>query len=217
MRSSRRSRRSSRASRRSSGFIATRHRCRTAPAEPGFVGRDLVTRWAAGGHVGRACGRDFDARRDLAYPPYIGLRFEVPVFTAGDVDARVRVRIARGPRQHRDGESLARRPAGRTGARPACLTCAGSAGGRCGRPNRFAATSWCGCAWRQTAASSGAMSAIRHGSSGRCSKRRSRTTSLPTSRCATNRSTAPIRGTICSAPNRASGRPMSPVIAGSSQ
>jgi Ni,Fe-hydrogenase III large subunit len=60
----------------------------------GFLGRDLVTRWAVGGHVGRASGRDFDARRDLAYPPYIGLRFEVPVFTTGDVDARVRIRIA---------------------------------------------------------------------------------------------------------------------------
>jgi Ni,Fe-hydrogenase III large subunit len=61
--------------------------------ETGFVAPDLVKRWAAGGHVGRASGRDFDARRDLAYPPYAGLAFDVPVFTAGDVDARVRVRI----------------------------------------------------------------------------------------------------------------------------
>src|ERR1700694_3232610 len=60
----------------------------------GFVAPDLVKRWAAGGHVGRASGRDFDARRDLAYPPYRGLGFDVPVLTAGDVDARVRVRIA---------------------------------------------------------------------------------------------------------------------------
>jgi Ni,Fe-hydrogenase III large subunit len=59
----------------------------------GVVAGDLVARWAAGGHVGRASGRDFDARRDLAYPPYAGLAFDVPVFTAGDVDARVRVRI----------------------------------------------------------------------------------------------------------------------------
>ncbi len=35
------------------------------------------------------------------------------------------------------------------------------------------------------------------GSSGRCWKRRSRATSSPTSRSATNRSTAPIPGTIC--------------------
>jgi Ni,Fe-hydrogenase III large subunit len=59
----------------------------------GYVAGDLVTRWAAGGHVGRASGRNFDARRDLAYPPYRGLSFAVPLYTAGDVDARVRVRI----------------------------------------------------------------------------------------------------------------------------
>jgi Ni,Fe-hydrogenase III large subunit len=59
----------------------------------GIVGRDLVTRWAAGGHVGRASGRDFDARRDHAYAPYAGASFDVPVLTAGDVDARVWIRI----------------------------------------------------------------------------------------------------------------------------
>jgi Ni,Fe-hydrogenase III large subunit len=62
--------------------------CSTGHAAP-----DLVRQWAAGGHVGRASGRDFDARRDLAYPPYRGLAFSVPLYTAGDVDARVRVRI----------------------------------------------------------------------------------------------------------------------------
>src|SRR5262249_42323141 len=60
----------------------------------GVVSADLVTRWGAGGHVGRASGRDFDARRDLAYPPYAGMTFHVPVLATGDVDARVRVRIA---------------------------------------------------------------------------------------------------------------------------
>jgi Ni,Fe-hydrogenase III large subunit len=60
----------------------------------GIVTADLAARWGAGGHVGRASGRDFDARRDLAYPPYAGMAFRVPVLTAGDVDARVRVRIA---------------------------------------------------------------------------------------------------------------------------
>jgi Ni,Fe-hydrogenase III large subunit len=59
----------------------------------GNVAPDLVKRWAAGGHVGRASGRNFDVRRDLAYPPYRGLAFAVPLYTAGDVDARVRVRI----------------------------------------------------------------------------------------------------------------------------
>jgi Ni,Fe-hydrogenase III large subunit len=57
------------------------------------VAADLVNRWAAGGHVGRASGRNFDSRRDFAYPPYRGGGFNVPLYTAGDVDARVRVRI----------------------------------------------------------------------------------------------------------------------------
>jgi Ni,Fe-hydrogenase III large subunit len=59
----------------------------------GHVAGDLVNRWAAGGYVGRASGRNFDARRDLAYPPYRGLSFAVPLYATGDVDARVRVRI----------------------------------------------------------------------------------------------------------------------------
>lgn len=54
----------------------------------------LVARFACGGPVGRGSGRDFDARRDLAYAPYDRLAFTVPSLTAGDVDARVRVRIA---------------------------------------------------------------------------------------------------------------------------
>jgi Ni,Fe-hydrogenase III large subunit len=59
----------------------------------GIVAADLVARWGAGGHVGRGSGRDFDARRDLAYPPYADVSFKVPVFDKGDVDARVWVRI----------------------------------------------------------------------------------------------------------------------------
>jgi Ni,Fe-hydrogenase III large subunit len=59
----------------------------------GFVSPELVRRFAAGGHVGRASGRDFDTRRDLPYAPYDGVAFEVPKLDAGDVDARVWVRI----------------------------------------------------------------------------------------------------------------------------
>ena len=59
----------------------------------GFVSRELVTQWAAGGHVGRASGRDFDCRRDFPYAPYRDVEFAVPVLTAGDVDARVWIRI----------------------------------------------------------------------------------------------------------------------------
>lgn len=59
----------------------------------GILRPALAQRFGAGGHVGRASGRDFDTRRDLAYPPYEQLRFAVPVQTEGDVNARVWVRI----------------------------------------------------------------------------------------------------------------------------
>jgi Ni,Fe-hydrogenase III large subunit len=52
-----------------------------------------VHQYAAGGFVGRASGRDFDARRDLAYAPYDELTFIVPLRHCGDVNARVWVRI----------------------------------------------------------------------------------------------------------------------------
>jgi Ni,Fe-hydrogenase III large subunit len=59
----------------------------------GILRPELARQYGAGGVVGRASGRAFDARRALAYPPYDNLHFEVPVRTAGDVDARVWVRI----------------------------------------------------------------------------------------------------------------------------
>jgi len=59
----------------------------------GRVAPDLVQRYGSGGYVGRASGRAFDARRALGYAPYDGLGFEVPVREAGDVDARVWIRI----------------------------------------------------------------------------------------------------------------------------
>jgi Ni,Fe-hydrogenase III large subunit len=59
----------------------------------GIVAPELVARWAAGGHVGRASGRSFDTRRDLPYPPYDKATFAVPLFREGDVNARVWVRI----------------------------------------------------------------------------------------------------------------------------
>ncbi|WP_149539009.1 hydrogenase large subunit [Siccirubricoccus phaeus] len=60
----------------------------------GHVAPELAARFAAGGHVGRASGRGFDARLAAPYAPYDRLRPEMPVLTAGDVDARVRIRIA---------------------------------------------------------------------------------------------------------------------------
>ena len=58
----------------------------------GILSAGLARQFGAGGFVGRASGRDFDARRDLVYAPYDQLDFEVPLMTEGDVDARVSIR-----------------------------------------------------------------------------------------------------------------------------
>jgi Ni,Fe-hydrogenase III large subunit len=59
----------------------------------GILEPDLASRFGAGGYVGRASLRAFDARRSLPYPPYEALSFEVPVLQSGDVNARVWVRV----------------------------------------------------------------------------------------------------------------------------
>jgi Ni,Fe-hydrogenase III large subunit/Ni,Fe-hydrogenase III component G len=59
----------------------------------GIVKPDYVRQFGAGGYVGRASGRAFDARRTPGYAPYIDLKFDVPVLTAGDVNTRVWIRI----------------------------------------------------------------------------------------------------------------------------
>jgi Ni,Fe-hydrogenase III large subunit len=59
----------------------------------GILSPALARQYAAGGYVGRASGRHFDARRTPGYAPYDVLRFEVPSVQAGDVNARVWIRI----------------------------------------------------------------------------------------------------------------------------
>ena len=59
----------------------------------GKLSAALAARFGAGGYVGRASGRSFDARRTPGYPPYDALDFDVPVLTDGDVNARVWLRI----------------------------------------------------------------------------------------------------------------------------
>jgi Ni,Fe-hydrogenase III large subunit len=59
----------------------------------GVLAPALAQQYAAGGFIGRASGRNFDARRVPGYPPYDGLQFEVPMVQAGDVNARVWIRI----------------------------------------------------------------------------------------------------------------------------
>jgi Ni,Fe-hydrogenase III large subunit len=62
-------------------------------ATTGILRSDLARQFSAGGYVGRASGRTFDARKAIRYAPYDALDFDVPVFEAGDVNARVWVRI----------------------------------------------------------------------------------------------------------------------------
>jgi Ni,Fe-hydrogenase III large subunit len=59
----------------------------------GVLTAELARQYGAGGYVGRASGRAFDARKTPGYAPYTSLAFDVPVRTQGDVDARVWVRI----------------------------------------------------------------------------------------------------------------------------
>jgi Ni,Fe-hydrogenase III large subunit len=59
----------------------------------GVLKPELARRFGAGGFVGRASGRAFDARKVLPYPPYDALDFAMPVLTEGDVNARVWIRI----------------------------------------------------------------------------------------------------------------------------
>lgn len=59
----------------------------------GILKPQHARRFGAGGFVGRASGRDFDARRRPGYSPYDALRFDVPVLEEGDVNARVWIRI----------------------------------------------------------------------------------------------------------------------------
>ncbi|MGE0035400.1 MAG: NADH-quinone oxidoreductase subunit C [Xanthobacteraceae bacterium] len=62
-------------------------------ATTGILSEALARQFGAGGYVGRASGRAFDARKTLGYPPYDLLTFETPLLTAGDVNARVWIRI----------------------------------------------------------------------------------------------------------------------------
>jgi Ni,Fe-hydrogenase III large subunit len=61
--------------------------------DTGVLKPALAKQYAAGGYIGRASGRSFDARKVLGYPPYDRLRFEVPVLHEGDVNARVWIRV----------------------------------------------------------------------------------------------------------------------------
>jgi Ni,Fe-hydrogenase III large subunit len=59
----------------------------------GILRPELAARFAAGGVIGRASGRAFDARRNPGYAPYDRLDVMAPTLETGDVDARVRIRL----------------------------------------------------------------------------------------------------------------------------
>lgn len=59
----------------------------------GILSPALAERFGAGGYVGRASGRNFDARKSIGYAPYDRLHFTVPMLTEGDVNARAWIRI----------------------------------------------------------------------------------------------------------------------------
>jgi Ni,Fe-hydrogenase III large subunit len=60
----------------------------------GMLRHDLAMQFGAGGFIGRASGRSFDTRKILPWAPYDTLAFETPLLQRGDVDARIRIRIA---------------------------------------------------------------------------------------------------------------------------
>jgi len=59
----------------------------------GIVSPALARQYAAGGFVGRASGRAFDARKSFAYAPYDQVDFALKVRSGGDVDARLLLRL----------------------------------------------------------------------------------------------------------------------------
>ncbi len=59
----------------------------------GMLRPEFAQQFGASGYVGRASGRNFDARKTPGYAAYDQLALSVPVLTAGDVNARVWIRI----------------------------------------------------------------------------------------------------------------------------
>jgi Ni,Fe-hydrogenase III large subunit len=59
----------------------------------GILSAALARLFGAGGYIGRASGRAFDTRKVLPYAPYGRLKFDAALQSAGDVNARVWVRI----------------------------------------------------------------------------------------------------------------------------
>jgi Ni,Fe-hydrogenase III large subunit len=78
----------------------------------GILTPELAQRFGAGGYVGRASGRVFDARRTFPTSPYGKLAFTGPVLQEGDVNARVWIRIREVEQSLALIAALARLPSG---------------------------------------------------------------------------------------------------------
>ena len=173
----------------SSTCTTTPPRSRTAPSAPESFRRRSRSSMppAAMSGARRAATSMRGARRAMRRTTT--LQFEVPVGAGG---RRQRTRVDPHPRSRAEpGVDRAdpRSPAVRACSRRGY----GAHRGKASPSSKAsAATSSRGCASARTAVSSAATCAIRPGSSGRCSRRRSRATSSPTSRSAINPSTARI-------------------------
>ncbi len=62
-------------------------------ATTGVLSAEQARRLGCLGYVGKASGLDYDLRRDHPYAPYDRLHVHSPTFTAGDVEARMQVRM----------------------------------------------------------------------------------------------------------------------------
>ena len=134
----------------------------------GILRAELARQFGAGGFVGRASGRAFDARKTPGYRPYGQLDFNIPVLEAGDVNARVWVRIREVEQSLGLIEQILNTPARRRD--PDRIRSGGRDARRSGfGRRRFAATYWRGFGSKATA-SRAATCATRPGSNGRCWK-----------------------------------------------
>ncbi len=161
----------------------------------GVLSGELARQYACGGYVGRASGRRFDARLTVGYAPYDQLSFEMGGSEDGDVDARVWVRFDEVKASLQIIEQiLDRLPHGELATK---VDASRAEGRRRGARRRFPRRRLRLAAHRKGRHSLRAHFGTRPGSSGPCSRPRSRATSSPTSLSATNPSTAPTRGMTC--------------------
>jgi Ni,Fe-hydrogenase III large subunit/Ni,Fe-hydrogenase III component G len=75
----------------------------------GVLSHELARDYGVLGYIGRASGRDLDARRDHPFAEYGQLELRVPVMSAGDVKARAAIRVE----EVREAAGLIRQATGR--------------------------------------------------------------------------------------------------------